>query len=345
MAGGPPTGYIWSQAVKAYVARLAYPRSQNQPFSVSAQQPVGINPNAVGVLWNGEVPLNLNNQPACVLNPALNPRQAAESDCAPHTAIQATNPQGSLGSFPTSVLVSSQISPATQPAITQAPTLTSSSSSGLPKLSKQCYSSEVVNCQFIYNPVSDLASCPTTTMPLPASCTQAPSTSTCYSTTLENCIYQFIPLTNGEPCPTTGVPLPASCAPGFTQPTTTSSPPPEVTCTSILDGNTQIDVSIFTNYITDNGVKLLASINNNCDPHTVAQWKVQDAAVPYTAADGTKWTSTQKFTFILQNPFAAGGIEDCVAYSIRLAGGPANTPGCPWGVASPPPDTNGPPKW
>lgn len=64
------------------------------------------------------------------------------------------------------------------PACTAPPTSTALPTD-LPKLSKQCESSSVVNCQWIFSPVTNTADCPTTTVTtLPATCNAAKTTPT-----------------------------------------------------------------------------------------------------------------------------------------------------------------------
>jgi hypothetical protein len=62
---------------------------------------------------------------------------------------------------------------------------TSSKLPPLPTLSKTCMTSSLVNCQYIFKPVTDLKNCPKTTQLLPAICTSHSSSGSQVTTTAE----------------------------------------------------------------------------------------------------------------------------------------------------------------
>lgn len=120
--------------------------------------------------------------------------------------------------------------------------------------------------------------------------------------------------------------------------TTTSPPPPEATCTAVARIQ-NVDIGIWTNYITDNGAALQAQAKKECPGTHLSKWSIQDSSKPYTAADGTTWVSSQLFQFsleILRPPQIA-----CLQRAIVAAGGPSNTPKCDFTPLIHPPKRRG----
>lgn len=107
--------------------------------------------------------------------------------------------------------------------------------------------------------------------------------------------------------------------------TTTRPPPPEATCTAVGEIE-NVDIGIWTNYITDNGAALQNQANKKCLGAHLSKWSVQDSSKSYTAADGTVWVSNQlyQFTLVVTHPQQIL----CLREAIVAAGGPNNTPEC-----------------
>jgi hypothetical protein len=114
--------------------------------------------------------------------------------------------------------------------------------------------------------------------------------------------------------------------------------PPEATCTAVARLSGDIDCGIWTNYVTDNGVALLAALKQKCAGLTVSAWTVGTNADSYKAADGTEWTTNQIFDFSLSSIGRESPAElACLQAAIIAAGGPSNAPEYPFAAVLNPP--------
>jgi len=120
--------------------------------------------------------------------------------------------------------------------------------------------------------------------------------------------------------------------------TTTPPPPPEATCTAVSKIQ-NVEIGIWTNYVTDNGATLQDQANKKCLGAHLSKWSVQDSSKSYTAADGTAWVSNQLFQFTLDitHPQQVA----CLKEAIVAAGGPSNTPKCDFAPLLNPPKRRG----
>jgi hypothetical protein len=129
-------------------------------------------------------------------------------------------------------------------------------------------------------------------------------------------------------------PSPPSTTVAPPPPPSTPSEAPEATCTAVarLDA---ADVSIWANYITDNGVALEATEKDFC-ALGLTGWTVATVSRDWTAPDGTKWTANQMFSFSLSAVTRPQELQ-CIATAIMKAGGPPDTQNCPFAPLLNPP--------
>jgi hypothetical protein len=125
--------------------------------------------------------------------------------------------------------------------------------------------------------------------------------------------------TGTPPIPTGSVPLPTSAA-------------PQVTCTAIAN-ILDTAVTLWTNYVTDNGAALEAQESNDCPG--LANWSVTNIQTAFTAPDGSTWFANQMFQFTLAITHPQELI--CINKAIAASGGPSNTVDCPFAPAISPP--------
>lgn len=129
----------------------------------------------------------------------------------------------------------------------------------------------------------------------------------------------YTPLTTSSICINAG-------NPSLTPPTQTGSGPlltsaaPQVACTAIANifGTA---VTLWTNYVTDNGAALEAQESLKCPG--LAGWSVTDVQAALTSLDGSMWFENQIYQFTLEISHPQELI--CVTIDIIAARGPTNT--------------------
>ena len=94
-----------------------------------------------------------------------------------------------------------------------------------------------------------------------------------------------------------------------------------------------VDISIWTNYVTDNGTALEKNEISRCESLGFGNWTAVESTENYTAPDGTVWESSNKFGFILDQVSEHDpGSLHCVQQAILDGGGPNNTAFCSYQV-------------
>lgn len=169
----------------------------------------------------------------------------------------------------------------------------------LPTLSKQCYTSSLVNCKYVYSPAT---ACPTTTEVLPASC--------------------------GTPSSTIA-----------SSPTSFPFMPPQVTCFARdVQSTSPTIISIFTNdvaFTNDKGQGgLLSHIEATCFLIIKdSVWNVTTVAFELLGGEwgGELWFSRASLFFSInksQEVIEPAKDLSCIVLAIRSSGGPQEPPVC-----------------
>jgi len=92
-------------------------------------------------------------------------------------------------------------------------------------------------------------------------------------------------------------------------------------------------VTLWTNYITDNGAALEAQESLKCPG--LAGWSVTSVQTALTTPDGSTWFANQIYQFTLEITHPQELI--CIKNAIIATGGPSNTVDCPFAPAISPP--------